>query len=72
MTDDDSFGAFRARYAGTAVRTLPLVVMRGNQTMTLQLPVRLSARSQVKVTPIANAPAKALRIRNGILEGTTS
>jgi predicted metalloprotease with PDZ domain len=72
ITDDDSFGAFRARYAGTAVRTLPLVVMRGNQTMTLQLPVRLSARSQVKVTPIANAPAKALRIRNGILEGTTS
>ncbi len=72
ITDDDSFGAFRARYAGTAVRTLPLVVMRGNQTMTLQLPVRLSARSQVKVTPSANAPAKALRIRNGILEGTTS
>lgn len=72
ITDDDSFGAFRARYAGTSVRTLPLVVTRGNQTMTLQLPVRLSARTQVKVTPVANAPAKALRIRNGILKGTTS
>jgi len=72
ITDDDSFGAFRAHYAGTAATTLPMVIMRGSQTMTLQLPVRLSARSQVKVSPIPNAPEKAVRIRNGILKGMTS
>ncbi|HET7612980.1 MAG TPA: PDZ domain-containing protein [Gemmatimonadaceae bacterium] len=72
ITNDDSFDEFRAHYAGTALTTLPLVIRRGSQTTTLQLPVRLSRRSVVKVTPIPNAPAKAVRIRNGILRGTTS
>ena len=72
ITNDDSFDAFRARYAGTRATSLPLVIRRGSQTMTLQLPVRLSARTQVRVTPIPNAPEKAVRIRTGILKGTTS
>jgi predicted metalloprotease with PDZ domain len=72
ITSDDSFGAFRARYTGTALKTLPLVIRRGGQTLTLQLPVRLSARTLVSVRPIPNAPEKAVRIRTGILKGTTS
>jgi predicted metalloprotease with PDZ domain len=72
ITNDDSFATFRSRYAGTAVTTLPMVIKRGDQTMTLQLPVRLTARVQTRVSPIPNAPEKAVRIRSGILRGTTS
>lgn len=69
ISNDDSFGAFRTRYAGTTSTTLPLVVRRGAESLTLQLPVRLSVRVQSTVVPIQNAPEKAVRIRNGILKG---
>ncbi len=72
ISNDDSFDVFRTRYAGTTLTTLPLVVRRGTETITLQLPVRLFARTQTQVSPIPNAPAKALRIRQGILKGSTS
>src|SRR4051812_12013041 len=70
ITNDDSFEKFRSRYAGTALTTLPLVVRRGNETLTLQMPVRLSARPNVQVLPISNAPPKAVAVRHGILTGT--
>jgi predicted metalloprotease with PDZ domain len=70
ISDDDSFEKFRARYSGTTLPTLPLVVRRGTETLTLQLPVRLNERPRTQVTPIANASAKALQVRNGILTGT--
>jgi hypothetical protein len=64
--------SFRSRYAGTTATTLPLVVRRGSQTMTLQLPVRLVPSVNTTVSPIPNAPEKAVRIRNGIMRGSTS
>ncbi len=70
--NDDSFETLRGRYAATTLTALPLVVRRGTETMTLQLPVRLTTRVQTRVLPIPNAPEKALRIRNGILKGSTS
>ena len=72
ISNDDSFGPFRARYAGTTLTTLPMTVRRGSETITLQLPVRLNTRVQARVLPIPNAPEKAVRIRGGILRGTTS
>lgn len=72
ILNDDSFDAFRARYAGTALTTVPLVVRRGAETITLPLPVRLAARVRTRVLLIPNASAKALRIRGGILRGLTS
>jgi predicted metalloprotease with PDZ domain len=72
ISNDDSFDTFRTRYAGTAVTTLPLVVRRGGETITLQLPVRLATRVQTRVLPIPNAPERAVRIREGILRGSTS
>jgi predicted metalloprotease with PDZ domain len=72
ITDDDSFGTFRQHYTGTALTTLPLVVRRGTETITLQLPVRLFPRAVTVVKSIPGAPEKAVRIRNGILKGTTS
>lgn len=70
--NDDSFETLRGRYATTTLTALPLVIRRGTETMTLQLPVRLTTRVQTRVLPIPNAPEKALRIRNGILKGSTS
>ena len=72
ISKDDSFEAFRARYAGTTLTSLPLVVRRGGETLTLQLPVRLSTRVQARVFAVPNAPEKAVRIRNGILKGSVS
>jgi predicted metalloprotease with PDZ domain len=72
ISNDDSFEAWRARYAGTTLTTLPMKVRRGTETITLQLPVRLTTQVQARVSPIPNAPEKAVRIRGGILRGTTS
>ena len=72
ITADSSLDAFRARYNKTTASTLPLVVRRGTQTLTLQLPVRLFPRIQTVVSPLPNAPAKAVRIRTAILRGSTS
>jgi predicted metalloprotease with PDZ domain len=70
ISGDDSFEKFRAQYSGTTVSTLPLVVRRGSETLTLQLPVRLNERPRTRVVPTPNASAKALAVRNGILTGT--
>jgi len=70
ITNDDSFQTFRTRYAGTTLATLPLVVQRGGETLTLQLPMRLSARARTSVTPLSGASAKASSIRHGILTGS--
>jgi predicted metalloprotease with PDZ domain len=72
ITNDDSFAGFRSRYSGTAAPTLPMVVRRAGQTITLQLPMRLFPSVNTTVTPIPNAPEKAVRIRNGIMRGSTS
>lgn len=71
ITNDSSFDAFRHRYNGTTATTLPLIVRRGGQTQTLQLPVRLVQRVVTVVSTIPNASAKAVRIRTGIMGGTT-
>ncbi|MFL5559321.1 MAG: hypothetical protein ACJ794_11875 [Gemmatimonadaceae bacterium] len=72
FSNDDSFAALRARYAGTTLTTLPLVIRRGAETISLQLPVRLFPRTRTTVTPIPGASEKAIRIRQGILNGSTS
>ena len=70
ISNDDSFEAFRSRYAGTTMTTLPLVIRRGAETITLQLPIRLTARLQTGVLPIPGASGKASTIRHGILIGS--
>jgi predicted metalloprotease with PDZ domain len=72
ILNDDSFETLRGRYAATTLTAVPLVIRRGTETMTLQLPVRLTTRVQTRVLPIPNASEKALRIRGGILKGSTS
>jgi S1-C subfamily serine protease len=70
VTDVASLDKFRARYAGTALTTLPVSVKRGTETLALQVPVRLFPRVQTRVVIDPGASAKAVRIRAGILHGT--
>jgi predicted metalloprotease with PDZ domain len=72
IVNDDSLAAFRARYGGTTLTSLPLVLVRGDQTMTLQLPIRMSLMPRTRVLPVSNASGKALAIRHGILTGPST
>jgi C-terminal processing protease CtpA/Prc len=67
---DPEFGAkYRARYARSEGQTAPLLVRRGSQDVTLNLPVRNRLRTVESVQFDRNASPKALRIRSGILRG---
>ena len=72
IANDDSFTTFRTRYTGTQLTSLPLVIRRGGESITVQLPVRLFTRVQTRISPISGASQKAARIRAGILKGSTS
>lgn len=70
--NDANFGAkFRLEYAGRAAGSpLPLVVKRGAETLTLR-GVLAYAGVAAKIADDPAASVKAVRIRNGILRGTT-
>jgi membrane-associated protease RseP (regulator of RpoE activity) len=67
-----NFGpAFRARFGGKEGAPLPFKIKRGADTLVLNGKVRLVARLEQRVVADAAATPKAVRIRNGILKGTT-
>lgn len=67
---DPDFGArYRARYARSEGQTLPLVVRRGGEERTLNLPVRNRLRTVETIVFDRNASPKAIRVRSGILRG---
>jgi predicted metalloprotease with PDZ domain len=67
---DPSFGEqFRTRYARAAGTNLPLKIRRGEQTIDLQIAVRLAERMEQRLIMEPTASPKAIRIRNGILKG---
>ena len=70
--NDPNFGVkFRAAYAGRASGTaLPIVVRRGTESLTLNGRL-LYAPGPPRITEEPGAPARAVRLRNGILRGTT-
>jgi predicted metalloprotease with PDZ domain len=62
---------FRARYNGAADGTLiPVVVRRGGQSVTLQVPLRFVTLRSYRVILDPKASPSALRIRHGIMTGT--
>jgi predicted metalloprotease with PDZ domain len=70
MHGDSSLAAFRQRYAHAA-GPVPVILSRGDQRMTVQLPVTSRVYVTQRIDPVADAPAKAARIRHGLLTGTT-
>ena len=69
---DPLFGeAFRAKFGKNEGDPLPIQVRRGNDTLTLPGKVALVARVESRIAADSTAPAKAVRIREGILTGKT-
>ncbi len=72
VSDPDFGTRYRARYARSEGQNLPLVVRRGGEERTLSLPVRNRLRTVESIKLDRNASPKAIRVRTGILRGTTS
>jgi S1-C subfamily serine protease len=70
--DDPNFGAkFRAQYLGKPTGSpLPLTVKRGNETITLRSTLMYGPTAP-RIAEDPAASARAVRLRNGILRGTT-
>jgi predicted metalloprotease with PDZ domain len=69
---DQNFGPkFRSKFGQKDGVPLPIRVVRGGDTLTLNAKTRLVARLERRVEFDPAATPKALRIRNGILRGTT-
>ena len=65
---DPSFGEqFRSRYAKAEGTNVPVKVRRGDQSIDMQMAVRLALRTEQRLTLDPKAPPKAIRIRKGIL-----
>jgi predicted metalloprotease with PDZ domain len=63
--------AFRARYGSEAPGTpLEVEVRRGDETITLTMELRFTESTSYTVVETRDAPEKAIRIRESILEGT--
>jgi predicted metalloprotease with PDZ domain len=71
VTSGDFGAQFRSRYArgNQPASTIPVVVRRGAQTVTLRVPLRFETRLVYRVGADAQASPKAVRIRGGILHG---
>ena len=69
---DDNFGMlFRSRYANAEGTRVPMVIRRNEAERTLQVTVRREMVVNVTLGWDPKAGPKALRIREGILKGTT-
>ena len=71
VTDNAFSVRFRQRYASKGGQPLPIVVRRGGREQKLTGTVTLLERISYGVVADTNASVKAVRIRNGILKGTT-
>ena len=72
-TADNVFDKFRTKYAGAAEGApLPFKVERDGQVMTVSGTIRFATIRQQRLTFAENPSARALRVRQGILTGTTA
>jgi predicted metalloprotease with PDZ domain len=68
--NDPNFGPkFRERFAKDSGQTLPIQVKRNGQVVALSGKVQFVPRVQQRLALDPSAPAKAVRIRDGILKG---
>jgi predicted metalloprotease with PDZ domain len=68
---DLNFDEFRRRWTDSDQPTVPIVIHRGGQELTLNAPVRLVEWHSTELTFDAAATPRAARIRSGILRGIT-
>ena len=70
-TDADFGPKFRARFGKEDGQALPIQVERAGQRLTLNGKVRLVSRVESRLEIDPAAPPRAVRVREGILKGTT-
>jgi len=69
---DPNFGpAYRARFRDAEGQDFPIKVRRGADTLSLTAKVRLIEQVNAHVEADPGASAKAVKIRTGIMTGTT-
>jgi len=62
---------FSEKYAGMPPGgTIPIEIRRGTQRLTLNAPVRFNTSEARRLTQLTNASPKAIRVRDGLLNGT--
>lgn len=62
----------RERYGSARDETIiPITVMRQGKQSSLAAPLQFTWRFQLRIAPVTGASAKAVRVRTGILHGTT-
>ncbi|HZJ01988.1 MAG TPA: PDZ domain-containing protein [Gemmatimonadaceae bacterium] len=62
---------FNAKYAAMAPGgTVPIEIRRGTQRLTLNAPVRFTTTETRRLIELTNASPKAIRVRDGLLNGT--
>lgn len=70
MHGDSSLASFRRRYAN-ATGTVPVILTRAGQQMTVQLPIQSRVDVTHRIEATTDASPKAVRVRHGLLTGTT-
>jgi len=61
----------RAKYGDAKSAMIPITVIRAGKQMSLVAPLQFTWRAQLRIVPLPGASAKAVRVRSGILHGTT-
>ena len=61
----------RAKYGDAKSAMIPITVIRAGKQMSLVAPLHFIWRAQLRIVPLPGASAKAVRVRSGILHGTT-
>lgn len=62
----------RAKYGEAKSAMIPITVTRGGKQRSLVAPLQFTWRVQLRIAPLPGASAKAVRVRSGILHGTTA
>lgn len=71
INGEEGFEQFRNRYASQEGTQLPIKIRRDSQSLTLNGAVRLATITNDRLTFDPKAGAKAIRVRHGLLTGTT-
>ena len=62
----------RAKYGNVQSAIVPITVIRDGAQRSLAAPLQFTWQVQLRIAPLPGASAKAVRVRSGILHGTTS
>ncbi len=61
----------RAKYGNTHNTIVPITITRNGKQSSLAAPLQFTWRVTQRIVPLSNASPKAVRVRSGILHGTT-